>query len=146
MLAKRNAKLGLWKTLVDRQHRDATGDDANWRPRACDVGSLTATIDRLIWEKRMWIENVKENSIIREIVRIAGRDDRDAAGRRGLATGLAIVARARQLSVPDGFEETLTLHADERQLVEMMSGIDDLGDDLMAFVRDHGVTMPRYGA
>jgi hypothetical protein len=89
----------------------------------------------------MWIDDVKDSSIIKEIVRIDGPDERDVAERFGLASGLAIIARARNIFVPEGFGETLASYADEQQLIDMFTAIDELVDELFVFIRDRGVAL-----
>lgn len=103
------------------------------------------TVDHLIGDLPMWIEDVKDTPVVREIVRIAGRDQMEGERRLGMAKVVAGVASARGIDVPDGFADELALYADEEQLMALTSRIDDLKDDVLEFVREHGVEIPTYG-
>lgn len=94
----------------------------------------------------MWIEDVKDSPIVQEIVRIAGREDMEAAERKGMIRAIVSVATGRRLAVRDGLADELTLYADLDALQRMVSSIDEMGDDVDEFVKEHGVRLPGYGA
>lgn len=63
---------------------------------------------------------------------------------RELARAIESIAIARRLDVPAGFPDTLSIYAIEVDLRTMLREIDDLGDDLVEFVRDKGVDWPKH--
>ena len=56
------------------------------------------------------------------------------------------MARARGIDVPDGFVDELALYADEGHLTAVVDDVKALQDDLVAFVKHHGVTLPSSNA
>ncbi len=52
------------------------------------------------------------------------------------------IAAASQVAVPAGYVERLERYGDDEQLRSILSGIDDLEDDLDAFVRGQNVDIP----
>lgn len=107
--------------------------------------TIGLTVDQLVGDVRMWIEDVKDSPVVKEIVRIAGREEREVAERKGMARSIVSVASSRSIPVRKGMVDDLVLYADSDALQAMMSGIDALTDDLDAFVKDHGVDLPTYG-
>lgn len=93
----------------------------------------------------MWIEDMKDTPVVREILRIAGRDQMDRARRLAMAKVIAGVASARGIDVPDSFADDLASYADEERLLALTSRIDDLQDDVIAFVREIGGDFPTCG-
>lgn len=98
----------------------------------------------------MWIEDVKDGPMIREVVEIAGRDRLDQERRRGLAMAIVKAAETRGVDVPASLVDALTLYADDDQMQVMISDI--VADpqapdgDVAAFVRERGVDLPGYGS
>ena len=103
---------------------------------------------QLVGDVRLWIEDVKDSPMIREVVEIAERERLDEERRRGLA--IVEAAKARGVDVPAGFADELTLCADADQMQGMIGDIvaDDqaLDGDLVAFVRGRGIQVPSCGA
>ena len=111
-------------------------------------------VDELVGDVAMWIDEVKDSPVVREIIRIAGRKDMEEAKRKGHAEGLAegraeglaravvMLARSRGAQVDDGYVDHLVAYADEDTLRRMMVDERSLDDDLDAFVTAHGVASP----
>lgn len=70
----------------------------------------------------------------------------ETAERRGMVRAIVSVAMGRRLPVRGGLADELTLYADLDALQRIVSSIDETGDDVDEFVKEHGVKLPGYGA
>lgn len=98
--------------------------------------------------REMWIDDVKDSPLVREIIEIAARQRLEEARRNGIALGLArrlvLHAIEHKFDLPCTTEETeavLAAHANEAVLTDMVSKIDAM-TDFAAFIENYGVTIP----
>ncbi len=90
----------------------------------------------------MWIEDVKDSPLVKEIVEIAGKERIKDQARRTLAKLLATHAVKRKLDLPPDVEALLATHATEEALFEMANDMENMSN-FREFVKSHGVELPR---
>jgi hypothetical protein len=108
----------------------------------------------------MWIADIKDSPIVRDIVEIAGKDRIEAAAtkgreegrqegeRLGLAKFIVRHAVKSGVAIPYSEEETighLAANAAESTLMDMAETLHDMSD-FNEFMKFHGVKLPGFDA
>ena len=94
-------------------------------------------------EIKMWIDEVKDSPIVKEIVEIAGKGRIEEESRRTLARLLVKHANKLKLDIPNDAELLLLTYATEDRLFEMADDMENMLD-FNEFIKDHGVAIPGY--
>ncbi len=91
----------------------------------------------------MWIEEIKDSPIAREIAKVVYRDEIEDKGKRILANLLTKHAEKLGLNIQDDTENLLMIYCDEPTLFEMANNMENM-TDFGEFVRSHGINLPGY--
>jgi hypothetical protein len=94
-------------------------------------------------ELEMWIDEVKDSPIVKEIVEIAGRERIEEESKRTLAKVLVRRAEKLNLNPPSDAESLLLTYATRESLFDMADDMEHMSD-FNDFVRSHGVALPGY--
>jgi hypothetical protein len=107
--------------------------------------TIGMSVDDLLGDVRMWIEDVKDSPIVQEIIEIAGQERMEQERRKTAAAIVMDTVRDRKLAVGDHLEAELVAYATEKQIRDLIGRlfrVDPNTFDLGRLLDEIGIRIP----